>query len=495
LEKGFLDDIIANIDDDTPRLAYADWLMENGQDDRSEFIRVQIERARRPAWDAAQVRLRLLERQLLDQHGERWLKEVQAIKGVRWEGFRRGIVAEVSFVSFEVMRTKAAAARAAAPVEAVTTHWPREGEGRGGRPIAELRELVLHGRPWDKEIDRLADSPQLSTLRSLSVLGLAAEDLARLVASPHLSGLRVLRLPSNGLGNAGVRALTRAATLTALEELDLSGPGYYESYYDDPILNQAGMEALADWAGLAGLRRLTLEGHDVRRAGLGALLGSPNAAALKELSLRKGRLDGEAMGAFLTAVPGLRLEALDIGNNVLKKAGVEYLAAAPCLGELKALRLDRCEVSLDGAKKLANEAKFLGGLRRLEVGHNSFGPAGLGALLEREPPALHTLGLRDNDLFDKGAQALAGSPASDVLLEVDLARNGLTHEAARALGESAHLRGLVVLRLTDNPIGAAAAAGLAASPLGKRLGSLEFADPPRPDDDYYFDEEDEEMPL
>ena len=46
LAKGFLDDIVANIDDDTPRLVYADWLMENGQDDRAEFIRVQVELAR-----------------------------------------------------------------------------------------------------------------------------------------------------------------------------------------------------------------------------------------------------------------------------------------------------------------------------------------------------------------------------------------------------------------------------------------------------------------
>ncbi|MFO0845426.1 MAG: TIGR02996 domain-containing protein [Gemmataceae bacterium] len=133
LEGSFLDDIVANIDDDTPRLVYADWLAENGLDDRAEFIRVQIDRAGRPAWDPAQVRLRLRERQLLKQHGERWLKEMPAIKGVRWEGFRRGIVAEVSFDSYEVMRARAAEVRAAAPVEAATTHWPSQGEARGGR--------------------------------------------------------------------------------------------------------------------------------------------------------------------------------------------------------------------------------------------------------------------------------------------------------------------------------------------------------------------------
>jgi uncharacterized protein (TIGR02996 family) len=35
--------VIASPDEDTPRLVYADWLQENGQDERAEFIRVQCE--------------------------------------------------------------------------------------------------------------------------------------------------------------------------------------------------------------------------------------------------------------------------------------------------------------------------------------------------------------------------------------------------------------------------------------------------------------------
>ena len=33
--------VIANVDDDTPRLVYADWLDENGDPDRASFIRTQ----------------------------------------------------------------------------------------------------------------------------------------------------------------------------------------------------------------------------------------------------------------------------------------------------------------------------------------------------------------------------------------------------------------------------------------------------------------------
>lgn len=42
-EAGLLDDIIANPADDVPRLIYADWLEDHGQDERAEFIRVQID--------------------------------------------------------------------------------------------------------------------------------------------------------------------------------------------------------------------------------------------------------------------------------------------------------------------------------------------------------------------------------------------------------------------------------------------------------------------
>ncbi|MBN9521269.1 TIGR02996 domain-containing protein [bacterium] len=483
LSRAILDAIVAAPDEDTPRLVYADWCDDNGLAERAEFVRVQVERARLPAWDAAQVPLRLRERELLHRYGEGWLAEMPAVPGARWEGFRRGVVAEVSFSSFEAMRKYAHACRAVAPVEAVTVRWPRRGEARtAGRPITELQELTLTGRPFDDEIAWLAGSPQLATVRTLAVLGLSADDLVTILASPHLSGLRALRLPSNGLGNAGVLALTQSPALTRLGELTLSGPGYYAEYYDDPIINAAGMRRLAGWPGLAGVRSLTLAGSDVRRDGLRALLRSPHAAGIKELSLRSSRLDGQAMAEFEAAVSGLRLETLDLGENVLKDVGTEYVASAPCLAQLKLLRLDRCEISRAGARLLAKKATFLGGLGVLDVGHNHFGAPGLGALLERKPPVLHTLGLRDNDLLDKGAELLAGSPASDPLLDVDLSRNDLGADAALALGATPHLRGLLALRLTDNRVTGAVAAGLKASPLGQRLTLLEVADepPPRP---------------
>jgi uncharacterized protein (TIGR02996 family) len=50
-EKAFLEAVLANPDDDAPRLIFADWLEERGQAARAEFIRLQIRLAQTPEHD------------------------------------------------------------------------------------------------------------------------------------------------------------------------------------------------------------------------------------------------------------------------------------------------------------------------------------------------------------------------------------------------------------------------------------------------------------
>jgi Ran GTPase-activating protein (RanGAP) involved in mRNA processing and transport len=195
------------------------------------------------------------------------------------------------------------------------------------------------------------------------------------------------------------------------------------------------------------------------------------------------------MTEFGTTVPGLQLETLDLGENMLGVTGADHVARAACLRELKVLKLDRCEIPQADAVRLMEEAPFIDTLRSLDVGSNHFGPAGLRALLERAPELLHTLRMRDNDLLDKGAQLLATSPASDVLLELDLSQNVLGAAAAASLGAAPHLRNLLILHLANNPLLAEAASALATSTLGKRLSVLELPSPPPPPTAVYDDED------
>ena len=57
-DEAFLRDILEAPEDDGPRLVYADWLEENGQATRAEFIRLQVELARLSLGDARYPELR-----------------------------------------------------------------------------------------------------------------------------------------------------------------------------------------------------------------------------------------------------------------------------------------------------------------------------------------------------------------------------------------------------------------------------------------------------
>ena len=474
--RAFLDHIIAHPDDDAPRLVYADWLDERGETARAEFIRVQIERAALPAWDARQVPLWLRERALLDQHGTSWKKELPRLAGVTWGGSRRGFVATAAFATFAVFGKKVAACGAATPLEGVTVGWPREEDNSAAlTPPAGLRELTVTETNVDPhDVERLANAPLLAGLRTLTVreCGLGVEGFRRLVASPHLKGLTALRVPFNSVGTGGVSALHRVATMPALTELDLSEAGSYGRYAEEPIVDATGMQALAAWPGLARLRTLTLNGNDVGREGLRALVRSPLAVSLKALALRGNSFTEQAVAEFGDARSGLQLDSLDLGENLLRELGPAYLARSSCLRGLKDLRIDRCEVPGMGAHELA-QGPFIGGLRRLDASHNGFGPLGLLALLVKSPAELHTLRLVNNDLGDDGVNRLVGSAAANSLRWLDLEQNGLTAAAALALGGSPHLRNLLALRLTDNPISPAAVRALRTSALGRRLALLE----------------------
>lgn len=479
MRKAFLEDILAHPDDDAPRLIFADWLEEEGDAERGEFIRVQVERAHLPIWDPRQVRLRLRESELIKQYGEKWKQELPTLEGVEWREFRRGFVAGASFEDFQVLQTCAAACWAAAPIEVAAVarrnrpNLPRQSI----KPIPALRELILD-EVWivRDEVKQLARTPLLSTLRTLEInnCNLSVDGFRVLAASRHLFNVTTLRLPENYIGNGGVEILAGATSLSSLAELDLSQSGRYGRYFEDPTLEPAGLKELARWPSLAQLRSLNLSGHAVGSSGLRSLLQSKHLSQLKELILRQNDGFGpEAMQEFGAARSELQLDVLNLGLNILRNSGAENLATAPCLRELKVLNLERCEIHMAGARRLA-EADYLELLRELNVNDNSFGPNGLQAILKAKPKQLHTLYIRNNDLGDGGAVLLAASPTVATLQDVDLSQNDIETKGAKALAKSKHLKNLLCLRLKSNKIDKAARVALKRSAFGKGLSVLEM---------------------
>ena len=72
----FLATILDRPGEDGPRLVYADWLEEQGDADRAEFIRVQIELAYLPDHDPKRDRLIDRESRLRNRHGEVWRADI-----------------------------------------------------------------------------------------------------------------------------------------------------------------------------------------------------------------------------------------------------------------------------------------------------------------------------------------------------------------------------------------------------------------------------------
>ena len=73
MHEDFLQAVLAHPDEEAPRLIYADWLEEQGEADRAEFIRLQCELPRIPYDEARRVQVvrRLIE--LKRQHYDTWL--------------------------------------------------------------------------------------------------------------------------------------------------------------------------------------------------------------------------------------------------------------------------------------------------------------------------------------------------------------------------------------------------------------------------------------
>jgi uncharacterized protein (TIGR02996 family) len=230
IRAAFLADILANPDDDGPRLVFADWLAQQG-DPRGELINVQC--ALVHATGAERARLVNRSSDLLSRHGT-WLDEIRSI--VRGVETKRGFVASIN-------ATARVFAKHCGPL------FERE-------PIQELRVT----KPMPRDLATLAKTPHLARLRSLAFIDSVTLDLESqlrmlgnlLAKLAHLRSLD-LRLAVNNGCEAAARAVLAAAKLPALVHLKLLVRG------NDATAIVAGLAS----AELPALSRLTVRGQHV----------------------------------------------------------------------------------------------------------------------------------------------------------------------------------------------------------------------------------------
>jgi uncharacterized protein (TIGR02996 family) len=247
--------ILESPEDDAVRLVYSDWLEDNGQAERAELIRVQIELAQigtpadhchfgpvhnprilATAESRRRKQLQKREADLWSEHEDAWLAELPALKGIAWGHPHRGFVEEVTAESFRAFRNHAArlfemvplrclrfgpSALNSSPPELTATSVARLA---GFPPLARLHHLVFHGSNMgDRGAIALAKSPHVANLVSLEISMSTVDDAgARALAhSPYLGNLRALLMYMNRTGSDGAAALAHSNSLPHLAILNM----------------------------------------------------------------------------------------------------------------------------------------------------------------------------------------------------------------------------------------------------------------------------------
>jgi uncharacterized protein (TIGR02996 family) len=473
---GFLKDIVAHPDDDTPRLVFADWLDENGGAEgtaRAEFIRAQCARATLP--DDAPQRWELLERErtLLRQYGKHWCGPLRRFVK-RWE-FRRGFVEAVA------LRTE--------------TFLEHAEELFRLTPIRDIQLIAP-----ERHLSDLAECP---ALRRLAGLNLSHADInvarfRKLAHSPRLRRLQRLGLRGTGLcSDAGVRFLSACENLSGLTALDVSDfrgdlrPGRRvlgrrrrrEERQAEPI-SEKRIRALADSPYLKGLTALRIGGYGFgARDMVHALADSPLLERLHTLDLRHDHVAFEYMDpSEAAAAPPLPLE---------------HLLRSPRMANLRELCLDRATTALyweemPDAFEALRDSPHVANLTVLYIGGAFLTGDQLGHLVKaRHLTNLVELHLVGNEIDDTEAQALAGVTHWPRLRVLNLNENAITDKGLRSLAKGPLLAQLRVLSLQghgrshwrsakawvkDAGVRALAAAEQAAGLVSLDLGAQEIGD-------------------
>ncbi len=260
----------ANPRDVAPRLIYADWLEEQG-DERGEFIRVQCELVAGIEDDPRAAALRQREQTLSRTHREAWSAALRQFGAV---GFYQGIPSQLYLPADRLLQL----------VQIKLTLHSNKLREAGGRRLASCRWAksiaalnLFRCQVGDRGISALAKSMTLAQLHSLDVdaSDVRAAGVASLVKAPWFKQLRRLYLSGNVIGDDGVKALVESGQAVNLRCLALANCG----------LTEKGIHALADWPVLANVRSLSQGGNRLTDAGAEALAHSPYVGQLESLKL------------------------------------------------------------------------------------------------------------------------------------------------------------------------------------------------------------------
>jgi uncharacterized protein (TIGR02996 family) len=310
-ERAFLADIIAYPNDDAPRLVFADWLTDQGDEERAEFIRVQCERASLAAEDPRQESLARREQTLLKRNGTRWARLLRG-SVAEW-AFHRGFLERIAvlprnhdsfcvqldeiFAAFPIRAVRLSCAPDVAlrlvsrpdylarlqslDVKDMGAVDPKEFMDQLLQPHSvSLRSLLMESREssagWDTQLRRLASSESLAGLTELGLafgthsVAPSSSVLTALATSPKLANLTRFHIPFSQFNLPVARHLAYSPTLARLTHLDLGcaeiSPSGWRCLLGGPNI------ARLQWLGLFGAGITGADPGDLEEDDLGLQL-------------------------------------------------------------------------------------------------------------------------------------------------------------------------------------------------------------------------------
>lgn len=321
--EAFMSAILADPDDDTPRLVFADWLDENGSDDdkaHAALIRAQCRLEVPPVRSKERRVLKHEADAILKEHGHRWAKELADLGSVRSWSFHRGFLDGITISATQFAAHAEAIFKAAPTIRTATF------------PDAS------------NEVGRLAKCEYLSRLASVNLQSMCGcgfcpihNDLRALFGSKHTANLTSLNIARDRIDADGAKRLAKSAALARLTSLDVS-------------LNPLGDDGVAELGKSKHLKQLvslnlTVTGFG--EAGLIALAAFKNMPALRTLLLSGNQLSA-ALKAFVASPLFAQLTTLDLRLTGIGDEGVKVLAAIPEIAKLTSLDVRQCQITEKG---------------------------------------------------------------------------------------------------------------------------------------------------
>ncbi len=353
--------IIADPDDDTARLVYADWLQENGRPERAEFIRAQIEAARAEPFSPKARDAAKRANALLEPRSKQWTQHLHG-GFAEWPRFERGFVAHLS-------------------VEP-TRFVPQADALFDAEPIQALKLYRFNTTTERHSFEPLFELSRLRALRRLELSSrvLDMEEFELVSSCKYLGGLRELAMRDNMIRPAWLSKVLTSDSFPELNGLDLA-----ENTNLGPILSTA-----LPQADHREIKRLNLSGVVFQNSEqLQRVLTGRCLRRVEELRLATVSVDGKEGPLFHLnlsfVLPWDRLVILDLAGQRLGNDGVKEITVRKEAAGLRWLGLASNHLGHDAVRYLV-ESKHLA-LNHLDVRGNELTLSERGALHKRFPNA------------------------------------------------------------------------------------------------------------